>query len=191
MTQGVEYRDIPAFPGYRIGSDGSVLTCLEIIPQEGHGSVSVMGSVWRPKKTPINNTGRKSDTSGYLMVTLQYGPSGARREKRMSVARLVLQAFTGPCPPGMEACHNDGKPENCQHGNLRWDTRKENAKDRERHGTVMLGTRNPACKYSDETIALIRNSKASSYQLSREIGVPSPTIRSIRLGYFRKSLVTA
>ena len=29
-----------------------------------------------------------------------------------SVGRLVLEVFVGPCPPGMEACHNDGDPHN-------------------------------------------------------------------------------
>jgi hypothetical protein len=35
----------------------------------------------------------------------------------------------------MEACHNDGDPDNNVAGNLRWDTKSANARDRRRHGT--------------------------------------------------------
>lgn len=55
--------------------------------------------------------------------------------KRQWVHRLVLSAFTGPCPPGMECCHNDGDPSNNRPENLRWDTRSSNARDKRVHGT--------------------------------------------------------
>lgn len=50
------------------------------------------------------------------------------------VHRLVLEAFVGPCPDGFDGCHNDGNPANNRVENLRWDSRRENAKDRVRHG---------------------------------------------------------
>jgi hypothetical protein len=49
--------------------------------------------------------------------------------------RLVLEAFVGPCPTGMECCHNDGNRKNCVLSNLRWDTPKNNGLDRIIHGT--------------------------------------------------------
>lgn len=55
--------------------------------------------------------------------------------KDFYVHRLVLEVFVGPCPPGMEACHNDGDPTNNHLGNLRWDTHFENVQDIARHGT--------------------------------------------------------
>jgi hypothetical protein len=51
------------------------------------------------------------------------------------VARLVLEAFTGPCPPGMEACHDNGQHGDNRHSNLGWGTRSKNILDRQRHGT--------------------------------------------------------
>lgn len=51
------------------------------------------------------------------------------------VHRLVLAAFAGPCPPGMEACHGPGGPADNWVVNLRWDTHSANMFDRRRDGT--------------------------------------------------------
>lgn len=51
------------------------------------------------------------------------------------VHRLVLTAFVGPCPEGMEGCHEDGDPSNNRATNLRWDTHKNNQLDMHKHGT--------------------------------------------------------
>lgn len=51
------------------------------------------------------------------------------------VHRLVLEAFVGPCPEGMECCHNNGDPADNRVENLRWDSRTENILDSVRHGT--------------------------------------------------------
>lgn len=51
------------------------------------------------------------------------------------VHELVLTAFVGPCPEGMEGCHNNGNGLFNSLTNLRWDTRSENTFDRVRHGT--------------------------------------------------------
>lgn len=72
-----------------------------------------------------------ANTHGYLHVSL------SRENKRRTayVHGLVLQAFVGPRPEGLEACHQDGDKTNNAIGNLRWDTRSQNALDRVRHGT--------------------------------------------------------
>ena len=53
-----------------------------------------------------------------------------------NVHKLILEAFVGPCPPGLECCHNDGNPHNNKLDNLRWDTKKANWNDRRKHGTT-------------------------------------------------------
>jgi hypothetical protein len=53
----------------------------------------------------------------------------------ITVHRLVLLAFIGPCPEGMECRHLDGNPKNNRLSNLCWGTLAEQAMDRERHGT--------------------------------------------------------
>ena len=66
---------------------------------------------------------------GYRTVCLCR--DGIRSTKR--VHRLVLEAFVGPCPEGMECCHWDDNPTNNALTNLRWDTTIENARDRFRN----------------------------------------------------------
>jgi len=72
---------------------------------------------------------RPSLSKDHLKVTLS-GPT-----RQGYVHTFVLEAFVGPRPPGLEACHRDGDYENNALSNLRWDTRSSNALDRVRHGT--------------------------------------------------------
>lgn len=51
------------------------------------------------------------------------------------VHRLVLEAFVGPCPPGMEACHWNDVPDDNRLSNLRWATKSENRFDCVRNGS--------------------------------------------------------
>lgn len=88
----------------------------------------------------VSNTGKvKSLRSGKILKT-DSGEWGhqrvnlGRRERGLRVHRLVLEAFVGPCPPGMECCHNNGDPSDNRVENLRWDTKKANVADRRKHG---------------------------------------------------------
>ena len=54
--------------------------------------------------------------------------------KHFRVATLVLLAFAGPRPPGMEACHANGDASDDRLENLRWDTSSANKFDTVRHG---------------------------------------------------------
>lgn len=53
--------------------------------------------------------------------------------------RLVLEAFVGPCPPGMECLHWDDDPNNNDVSNLRWGTRTDNMRDMSRNGNGNAG----------------------------------------------------
>lgn len=46
-----------------------------------------------------------------------------------------MEAFVGPCPEGMEVCHNNGDCTDNRLENLRYDTKSANMLDRVRHGT--------------------------------------------------------
>lgn len=79
---------------------------------------------------------------GYLVVVL------TRRNDRTTIPvyRLVLAAFVGPCPDGMEGCHNDGDKTNNTPANLRWDTRSENIRDTVRHGNHQMASKTHCAK---------------------------------------------
>lgn len=75
--------------------------------------------------------------SGYQQVSLWIGPP--LKKKTFKIHRLVLEAFIGPCPKGMEGCHNDGNYSNNKLDNLHWDTHWNNALDSIVHGTARCG----------------------------------------------------
>lgn len=112
-------------------------TWLPVVGYEGSYEVSSLGAVRSIDR--IDNRGSRAlgrrlrpdaTASGHLRVTL----SRDGKTRRFFVHRLVLWAFVGCTPPGMEACHNDGDPTNNAVSNLRWDTKSANAQDRRRHG---------------------------------------------------------
>jgi hypothetical protein len=113
----VQYREIPGYPGYRVGDDGSVW------------SIRSRGSrgQWRLRMPQLNG--------GYRHVGLTAG----KKCLTYRVHRLVLLAFVGPCPAGKVGCHNNGNKEDNRLANLRWDTQASNLKDKELHGTAHLG----------------------------------------------------
>lgn len=63
----------------------------------------------------------------YLVVNL--GHSDVRR-----VAHLVLEAFVGPCPAGMQCCHDNDVYDDNRLENLSWDTPSKNRYDSVRNG---------------------------------------------------------
>ena len=110
---------------------------LPVVGYEGIYEVSARGHVRGVNRTDASGHRRKgsflrpsTSDSGHLQVKLYRNGVASG----YSVHRLVLEAFVGPCPEGMEACHWDDNPTNNQLENLRWDTHRENVKDRIRNG---------------------------------------------------------
>lgn len=121
---GEDWRPVAEAPGYDVSNLGRVRSW------RNGGTVSGVRStprVLKPQPIP----------AGHLHVFLRI--DGATHPRY--VHRLVLTAFVGPCPAGMEACHADGDPTNNQLRNLRWDTRSANTWDRVAHGTHVAGER--------------------------------------------------
>lgn len=82
------------------------------------------------------------DKDGYQRYVLSIN----NRQTHTSAHKVVLEAFVGPCPDGMEACHDDGDPSNNRVENLRWDTHRNNLLDKYRHGTIFK----THCKHGHE-----------------------------------------
>jgi hypothetical protein len=89
---------------------------------------------------------------------LQVGLYTTAGYKMLHVHTLVLLAFVGPRPDGMECCHNDGNPANNSLSNLRWDTPESNTADSVRHGSVVVlpGELNSNHKVTATTVKAIR-----------------------------------
>lgn len=130
----------PGRPGYAIAMDGSLWSCRTVRGKPGGGTESSYGK-WKPRKQATAKAGYKQAILGGKLTL---------------VHRLVLEAFVGPCPEGMQACHNDGNPSNnCLH-NLRWDTAKSNHADKVSHGTMPRGRTHPANKLTEAQVHEIR-----------------------------------
>lgn len=92
---------------------------------------------------------------------------------------LVLAAFEGfPARPNahFQACHIDGDRANNRLSNLRWQTRKENARDKIRHGT------NGRKLQADDVHRLRAARDRSADELAAQFGVSAPYIRQIWRG---------
>jgi hypothetical protein len=128
----------------------------------------------------------RTDHLGRMCIVLWCG--GAAKLVGFRVHRLVLEAFVGPCPEGMEACHNDGDTHNNRLANLRWDTAKANHADKLRHGTAQRGERGTAAKLTWEDVQRIRAARvhvgalARSRLLGAQHGVSPRTIQKIWYG---------
>jgi hypothetical protein len=138
MAKAIVYRTINRFPGYRFGSDGSVWT------RYNHRNKR-LGDTWRSKPLTPN-------AYGYLVTSVYAKP--------YQVSRLICEAFKGPPPtPKHEAAHWDRNPKNNRPSNLRWATKMQNYKDRERHGTWPRGENNGRAFLTPDVIRSIRSEK--------------------------------
>lgn len=72
------------------------------------------------------------DPKGYYRINAAVPGDGHRRGHL--VHRLVLEAFVGPCPDGMETRHLNGDPGDNRLSNIVWGTSAENSQDVLRHG---------------------------------------------------------
>lgn len=152
------------FPNYRVGDDGSVWSCNS---REGKTRRTWGKGEWIQLKLTV-------DCDGYLRTTL------FRDAKRFifGVHRLVLEAFVGPRPDGMECCHNDGNRQNNRLENLRWDTVKGNARDRELHGHTAKGERNGFAKLNADEVRSIRELYKTGNYTQQELGEMFSTDRT-------------
>lgn len=100
--------------------------------------------------------------------------------------RLILEIMTGVCPPGLQACHNNGDKTDNRVVNLRWDTPQANNDDKRAHGTVACGEKNPMAKLTWESVREIRVAAAEQGRTQRSIAaeyaVSNMTISRIARG---------
>jgi len=147
MMPDGDWREVRGFAGlYWVSDDGRVWGA----PRQGSA-----GGKLAPAKQP----------NGYWKVCLY----DKRRVARW-IHRLVLEAFVGPCPDGMIACHRNGNPSDNRLANLRWDTHAANYEDARRHGTAAIGERNGALKLTDEDCKRLRGRRQAG-ALLRELAV--------------------
>lgn len=149
-----DIRVIPDAPDYGATPDGRIW--------------SSKSGTWREVKTHRN--GR----TGYLKVAL---------DGRTHLAhRVVLSAFWGPCPEGMQARHLNGKRDNNGIFNLAWGTWHENWDDRISHGTANRGERSPRTKLTNSDVLAIRSDPRRQVDIAADYGIKQAQVSRIKLG---------
>lgn len=134
---------------------------------------------------PTYMVARVNSKTGRRNIGLRKGD----HRRWFNVYRLVLEAFVGPCPLGMEACHYDGDCTNDRLDNLRWDTRAGNIADKHRHGTMIgrkAGIRHHNARLNDDDIRCIRAEPffpGVNHMLAKAFGVGWKHISAIRNGH--------
>lgn len=133
MTE--EWRDIPSWPGYQASSLGRI---QRIVPRGNNHFPRIL------KGCAFNG--------GYRMVqTTRDG-----RKIGVGVHALVCEAFHGPRRPEAPIVrHLDNSKDNNRPENLRWGTYAENAADRKRHLTELVGSKNSNAKIVEEDVVAI------------------------------------
>lgn len=131
-----EWRPVVGHSGYEVSNLGNVRSVDRIVVRYQRGR-----RVEQPRRgqsiTPVANV-----KSGHLFVRLG-------RAAHCTVHALVLEAFVGPRPSGLEGCHNNGDPSDNNVSNLRWDSRSSNLRDAVRHGTHPMSSKTH-CKNGHE-----------------------------------------
>jgi hypothetical protein len=157
-----------------------------IVGLEDYYEVSDLGNIRSKVREGVTLYGKRTyggnvikpfiSTVGYPAVNLTF--KGYR--KQFYLHRLVLEAFVGKAPEGMEACHNNGIRADAKLTNLRWDTRSNNALDKRNHETWQGGENNGNAKLTNQQAQEIKNSNSSSKKLAKLYGVGQTTILRVK-----------
>lgn len=169
-----QFREIPGYPGYCIGNYGTVLSCMKVGNHKNR-----YHKTWYILKPTANY-------EGYLQVKLG-------RRKNCKVHQLVLLAWIGPCPPGMEVCHfPDPTKSNCRLDNLQYTTPLVNSSHKVIHGTDNRGEKCYNSKLSNEQVSKIKellNKKVSVLEIANSFSVNKKIIYSIKSNENWKSVI--
>lgn len=149
---------------------------LPVAGYEGLYEVSDLGAVRGIVRGQVLS--RFPDADGYLRVNLYRDGSPTQR----GVHQLVLEAFVGPCPAGLQTLHADRDRGNNAPSNLSWGTAADNTADRTRHGTGPAGVRNPKARLTPEFVRSIRADRRVAREVAADFGVSIAAVRDVLHG---------
>lgn len=149
---------------------------LPVVGYEGLYEVSDLGNVrvvFSSKHSHIGKTIGSTKNTGYREVVLT-GPDGVKSSHR--VHKLVLLAFVGPAPVGLECNHKNGVKTDNRLENLEWVTRSEQHLHRVHvlgsdalSCTNQSGEKNRSAKLTQSEVDDIRSMAATGRLYHREI----------------------
>lgn len=168
------WKDIPGFEGmYQVSDHGRVRSLDRVVecngPVKGRYPSRKYGRVLRPG--PMS--------SGHVSVML------GRAAGSYCAHVLVLLAFKGPCPEGLEVRHLNGVPNDNRLDNLEYATRTRNTQDKKFHNGAKGYKLTPA-QAAEIIEALASNSPG--VVLAKKYGVAQSTISAIKHRKFHNDI---
>lgn len=146
------WNTVPDYPQYEVSDHGRVRRAVASFK-------APVGKILKPYY----------HVSGYPYVGLRT----CENPRNIAVHILVMLAFVGECPKGMEIRHLDGNPKNCTLSNLKYGTPKENAQDKFNHGTIKTA------KITEQEVIAIRQKRQEGYTLAELVKEFSLSLNNI------------
>lgn len=146
-----------------------------VVGYESLYAVSNLGRVRRVTATNRGKAGRilkpKLGKRGYYVVNLCNRPT--RRNRNITVHRLVAEVFIGPLPNGRQINHKDGIKTNNHIANLEYVTAADNRAHAVRLGLCAKGSNVWCAKLTEDTVRSIREmrSRMTYQQLADHYGI--------------------
>lgn len=114
--------------------------------------------------------------------------------KVVRVHTLILLAFVGPPPDGMECRHfPDRDPTNNKIENLSWGTRQQNVDDKILQGTYQCGESRAGAKLTDDAVRDIKFGPDQGYgsqkRMAKKHGINASIVSEIRSGVRWKHII--
>ncbi len=166
------WRDISGYEGrYRVSDRGRVKSLQRMVQSKKRTSMGIRARFLKPIRNP---------TTGRTIVLLCKNS----RYQAFYIYHLVLIAFVGSCPPGMECRHfPDRSVSNNNLKNLCWGTKAENGLDKIFHGTTLRGSAHPRAILNEHKVRKIRRlaktGRWTKQALADRFKVSRATIRKI------------
>lgn len=171
-TRAERWRPVAGFYGYEVSDLGRVRSYR---PANGRGPMLRMPRLL----TPSVFAGKK-----YVRYGIRQGDRTVYRRAH----HLVLEAFVGPRPEGMDGLHRDDDQANNALGNLRWGTHQQNVEDKIRNGKQVRGSQVSRAVIDEVSAARIKrklandNGHGSVTRIAAEEGVSRTVVASIKRG---------
>jgi hypothetical protein len=156
---------IPGYEGYFAESDGTIWSMRPYKRSKCPRTEAY-------KMTPV------AQGRGYRAVSVRKDG----KDVLVKVGKLVLLAFVGERPKGMEVCHGKFGKTIDQLDNLRYGTHASNVEDMKTFDEQLRGSALPQAVLTESQIPAIRGRYASLRQMARDHGVDRATISDILMG---------
>jgi hypothetical protein len=178
-----EWRPVIGFEGlYEVSNHGRVKGLARKILRRNGRLQSIPETILRPQRN-----------SRHTYHHVKVGLSKVEKKTVRYVHRMVLEAFVGPCPEGMQCRHLNGNARDNRLVNLIWGTPQENMNDKRRHGTQPVGEQVSWVKLTKWNVLIDVPLMTARGWLQRkigaELGVAQSTVHEIITGKKWKHLL--